>query len=91
MSRGANCLAPGSLSPANSHGACISPSSSAKALIQARISTTSQSSAGVPGTDVSPDTVVHRVGYTNVNSFRRMFKGHFGLSPTEYAARYRAP
>ena len=34
------------------------------------------------------DAVAHRVGYTNVNAFRRVFTGHFGLSPTEYARRY---
>lgn len=39
----------------------------------------------------SIDAVAHRVGYTNVNAFRRVFKSHFGISPTEYAARYRAP
>lgn len=41
--------------------------------------------------DSSLDAVAHRVGYTNVNSFRRVFKGHFGLSPTEYVDRYATP
>lgn len=36
------------------------------------------------------DAVAHRVGYTNVNSFRRVFQGHFGISPSEYVERYRA-
>ncbi|NJQ06855.1 AraC family transcriptional regulator [Streptomyces lonarensis] len=40
-------------------------------------------------TDTGLDAVAHRVGYTNVNSFRRVFTGHFGLSPTAYAKRYR--
>lgn len=34
------------------------------------------------------DAVAHRVGYTNVNSFRRVFTRHVGLSPTKYAQRY---
>lgn len=40
--------------------------------------------------DAIPEAVAHRVGYTNVNSFRRVFTGQFGLSPTQYARRYRA-
>ena len=34
------------------------------------------------------DAVAHRVGYSHVNSFRRAFSDHFGLSPTRYAKRY---
>ena len=36
------------------------------------------------------DAVSRRVGYTNVNAFRRVFRGHFGLSPTAYVQRYGA-
>ncbi|MFT4213691.1 MAG: AraC family transcriptional regulator [Microbacterium sp.] len=32
--------------------------------------------------------VARRVGYTNVNAFRRVFKSRFGITPTEYSARY---
>lgn len=35
------------------------------------------------------DAVARRVGYSNVNSFRRVFTAHFGISPTVYAKRYR--
>ncbi|MBK1787312.1 helix-turn-helix domain-containing protein [Prauserella cavernicola] len=40
--------------------------------------------------DTTLDAVAHRVGYTNVNAFRRVFQGHFGISPTEYVRRYAA-
>ncbi|MFT3799107.1 helix-turn-helix domain-containing protein [Microbacterium sp.] len=32
--------------------------------------------------------VARRVGYTNVNAFRRVFKSRFGMTPTAYATRY---
>lgn len=35
------------------------------------------------------DTVAGRVGYTNTNAFRRVFKGHFDMTPSEYVARFR--
>jgi AraC-like DNA-binding protein len=35
-----------------------------------------------------PDAVARRVGYTNVNAFRRVFVDHFGMSATEFAARF---
>lgn len=38
----------------------------------------------------SIDAVAHRVGYSHVNSFRRAFGDHFGLSPTKYARLYRS-
>ncbi|MDQ1102784.1 AraC-like DNA-binding protein [Nocardioides zeae] len=31
--------------------------------------------------------VAHRVGYTDLSAFRRVFKAHFGTTPGEYAAR----
>lgn len=34
--------------------------------------------------------VAQRVGYTSVDSFRRAFKEHFGVSPAEYVRRYRS-
>lgn len=33
--------------------------------------------------------VARRVGYSNLNAFRRVFSGHFGISPTEYVNRYK--
>lgn len=33
--------------------------------------------------------VAHRVGYTNISSFGRVFKRHFGMTPTAYIARFR--
>lgn len=36
------------------------------------------------------DAVASRVGYTNTSAFRRVFKGHFGMTPSEYIARFRA-
>ncbi|MFL1382106.1 MULTISPECIES: AraC family transcriptional regulator [unclassified Nocardiopsis] len=35
------------------------------------------------------DAVARRVGYTNTSAFRRVFKGHFGMTPSEYVARFR--
>lgn len=37
----------------------------------------------------SIDAVAHRVGYTTTSAFRRVFKEHFGISPSEFIARYR--
>jgi AraC-like DNA-binding protein len=34
------------------------------------------------------DAVAHRVGYTNTSAFRRVFKAHFGMTPSEYVTRY---
>ncbi len=36
----------------------------------------------------SVDAVAHRVGYTNASAFRRVFKGRFGMTPSEYVVRY---
>ncbi|GAB3069323.1 helix-turn-helix domain-containing protein [Nocardioides zeae] len=33
--------------------------------------------------------VAHRVGYSDVSAFRRVFKAHVGATPGEYVARYR--
>lgn len=38
----------------------------------------------------SVDAVAHRVGYGNVSAFRRVFKGHFGMTPSEYVSRFGA-
>ena len=35
----------------------------------------------------SVDAVAHRVGYTSVNAFRRVFLDHYGMTPTDYARR----
>ncbi|MBR8743112.1 AraC family transcriptional regulator [Nocardiopsis sp. MG754419] len=36
------------------------------------------------------DAVARRVGYTDTSAFRRVFKGHFGMTPSAYVARFRA-
>lgn len=36
------------------------------------------------------DAVAQRIGYTNTSAFHRVFKSHFGMTPGEYAARYRS-
>lgn len=36
------------------------------------------------------EAVARRVGYTDTSAFRRAFKAHFGLAPSDYARRYRA-
>lgn len=36
----------------------------------------------------SLEAVAHRVGYTDASAFRRVFKAHFGCTPSEYATRY---
>jgi AraC-like DNA-binding protein len=37
----------------------------------------------------TPDAVARRVGYANTSAFRRVFKGHFGITPSQYIARFR--
>ncbi len=32
------------------------------------------------------ETIAHRVGYTDVSAFRRVFKAHFGATPAKYRA-----
>lgn len=39
-------------------------------------------------TATSVEAVAHRVGYADVSAFRRVFKAHFGTTPSGYAARY---
>ncbi|MGQ7349957.1 helix-turn-helix domain-containing protein [Quadrisphaera oryzae] len=34
----------------------------------------------------APDAVAQRVGYTSSSAFRRVFKGRFGMTPSQYAA-----
>lgn len=36
------------------------------------------------------DAVARRVGYANTGAFRRVFKEHFGMTPGQYVARFRA-
>ncbi|GAB3278273.1 AraC family transcriptional regulator [Kineosporia babensis] len=57
-------------------------------LRQWRIRNRMEAAAILLRSHATPDAVAHRVGYTNVNAFRRVFKGHFGISPTEYLERY---
>lgn len=35
------------------------------------------------------DAVAQRVGYTSTSAFRRVFKGHFGMTPGQYIERFR--
>jgi transcriptional regulator GlxA family with amidase domain len=42
------------------------------------------------GADSLP-IVAGRVGYRSPSAFRRAFKGHFGMTPGEYARRFRLP
>jgi AraC-like DNA-binding protein len=58
-------------------------------LRQWRIRNRMEAAAILLRSGAAADAVAHRVGYTNVNAFRRVFKGHFGISPTEYSDRYR--
>ncbi len=60
-------------------------------LRQWRIRNRMEAAAVLLRSNAAPGAVAHRVGYTNVNAFRRVFKNHFGMSPTEYADRHRAP
>ena len=41
-------------------------------------------------TRLSLDDIVCEVGYTDVSSFRRLFKRHTGLTPREYRHRFSA-
>ncbi|QOC94759.1 AraC family transcriptional regulator [Micromonospora craniellae] len=59
-------------------------------LRQWRIRNRMEAAAILLRSNAAPDAVAHRVGYTNVNAFRRVFKGHFGISPTEYVDRFKA-
>ncbi|OZM71234.1 AraC family transcriptional regulator [Amycolatopsis antarctica] len=59
-------------------------------LRQWRIQNRMEAASILLRSDTTLDAVAHRVGYTNVNAFRRVFHGHFGVSPTEYARRYTA-
>lgn len=58
-------------------------------LRQWRIRIRMESAAILLRSDATLDAVAHRVGYTNVNSFRRVFTGHHGISPTEFTKPYR--
>lgn len=57
-------------------------------LRQWRIRNRMEAAAVLLRATTSLEAVAHRVGYTNVNSFRRVFTGHFGPSPTAYVKRY---
>ncbi|GAA4208610.1 helix-turn-helix transcriptional regulator [Streptosporangium oxazolinicum] len=59
-------------------------------LRQWRIRNRMEAAAILLRSNAALDAVAHRVGYTNANAFRRVFKSHFGISPTEYLDRYRA-
>jgi AraC-like DNA-binding protein len=55
-----------------------------------RLRTRMEAAAVLLRADAATDAAAHRVGYTNVNAFRRAFLEHFGATPTVYRARYRA-
>ncbi|WBU37586.1 AraC family transcriptional regulator [Homoserinibacter sp. YIM 151385] len=57
-------------------------------LRQWRIRNRMEAAALLLRSDTRLDAVAHRVGYTNVNAFRRVFLGHFGATPSEYRARF---
>lgn len=59
-------------------------------LRQWRIRNRMEAAAALLRSNATLDSVAHRVGYTNVNSLRRVFTEHFGISPTTYAQRYQA-
>lgn len=56
---------------------------------QWRIRARMEASVLLFGSDASAAAVAQRVGYTSVDSFRRAFKAHFGVSPAEYARQLR--
>lgn len=43
--------------------------------------------SGLLQSGAAVDAVAHRVGYTSVNAFRRVFADHYGMTPTEYTRR----
>ncbi|MGO3886901.1 MAG: AraC family transcriptional regulator [Mycetocola sp.] len=53
-----------------------------------RIHNRMESAADLLRTVHSITAVAHRVGYSDVSAFRRVFRGHFGCAPREYVARY---
>lgn len=59
-------------------------------LRQWRIRNRMETAAILLRSHAAVDAVSRRVGYTNVNAFRRVFQSHFGLSPTAYVQRYAA-
>ncbi len=59
-------------------------------LRQWRIRNRMETAAILLRSHATVDAVSLRVGYTNVNAFRRVFQGHFGMSPTAYLQRYAA-
>lgn len=57
-------------------------------LRQWRIRNRMESAADLLRSGSTVGAVAQRVGYTNVKSFRHVFTQHFGISPTDFAARY---
>lgn len=57
-------------------------------LRQWRIRNRMEAAAALLRTETSPDTVALRVGYTNTESFRRVFREHYGATPLEYSRRF---
>lgn len=54
-----------------------------------RIRNRMEAAAVLLRTAANVEAVAHRVGYSNHSAFGRVFRGHFGMAPSEYAARYR--
>lgn len=55
-----------------------------------RIRSRMETAAMLLRSDATVEAVAMRVGYTNVNAFRRVFGAHFGMSPTVFSRRYAA-
>lgn len=55
-----------------------------------RIRSRMEAAAVLLRSETTVEAVAHRVGYTHVNAFRRVFRRHFGISPTRYAAQRRS-
>jgi len=60
-------------------------------LRQWRLRNRMEAAAVLLTSEATAEAVAHRVGYTNVNAFRRVFRSHFGMSPSAYVARYALP
>ena len=54
-----------------------------------RIGNRMEAAAILLRSQTTPDAVARRVGYANTSAFRRVFKGHFGETPSQYIERFR--
>ncbi|MEV1292139.1 AraC family transcriptional regulator [Pseudonocardia sp. NPDC049635] len=58
-------------------------------LRQWRIRNRMEAAAILLRSRTTSDAVARRVGYANTSAFRRVFKGHFGMTPGQYIERFR--